>query len=680
MPNNNQDLILMDLITYLHDQFLYEAKQSPLLLSDLANLEKYISESYSERSLIELIQNADDANSTKFYISIINDDTVLVANNGDCFTEEDIMALCRSGSSTKKRKSNTIGYRGIGFKSIVNYTNNVHIYSGNMKFSFSKELTKKDLPGINNVPLVRIPHVFAGDKYIDEINKVIEQGYTTIFIFETKLNSLVDEIDSFDESCLLFLRNLETFISKTNLTHEINAKRFRKNEMEKISISTSNTKNDWLILTDEIDGERVNVSFLLSNDVAQKLDGEKAVIHSFMPTKNTFCIPCKINGDFSTDPSRTKIVIDEESLNVINNISKLFSKIVLNTIKSNQDNFKLISVISSIAIDPLSQFKPKNINNEFIECFKNQIMKDLDKTNVLIQPNWLSEKSFLEIYENSNKVLITETVDEKIIGLKELLLILGFEEPDYNITMKKASENKYSEDTRVDLVVKSVDKTRFTVSEDDKESIDNAFIIESDDKIIKTKDIGNVKPSKSFISKIENKLNDTNDLKWFSKKFNIDYEPLKKKEESIKESYVEVNDKNNIVSFKKKSNLTKWRSIETNVIEILKGFDNIKSVEDVSLMNVGYDAKAITQNNQEQYYEIKSVNNLGDPIKITNNEYTHAHKYKDKYYLAIASQQDEYIELCIIHNPIETLNLTKRIVQVEWICDEYEGKYLKTFF
>ena len=45
-----------------------EAINSPLLLSDLANMEKYISESYQGRSLIELLQNADDALATKFLI------------------------------------------------------------------------------------------------------------------------------------------------------------------------------------------------------------------------------------------------------------------------------------------------------------------------------------------------------------------------------------------------------------------------------------------------------------------------------------------------------------------------------------------------------------------------------------------------------------------------------------
>lgn len=672
------------LITQLHNQFLYEAKQSPILLSDLGNLEKYISESYSERSLIELIQNADDANATKFYISIISDNAVLVANNGDYFSEEDVIALCRSGSSTKKRKSNTIGYRGIGFKSVVNYTNNVHVYSGEMKFTFSKDLTKKDLPEVDNVPLVRIPHKFAGEKYINQIQEVINQGYTTVFIFETKLNSLIDEIDSFDETCLLFLRNLELFTSKTTHINKIYAKRIKKNSIEQISIVNKNTATDWIILTDTQNDERINLAFLLKNNVAQKLNREQAVIHSFMPTKNKFCIPCKVNGDFSTDPSRTKIVIDNESIVVMNNIANFFSKIISNIVKNNKDPRKLISVISSIFIDPLSQFKAKDINEQFINQLKLKIKHDLNSNNILIQPDWLSENSFLEIYGNSGKTLITDTMDENIFGIKKLLSILGFPEPEYSSAMKKASKHKYSEDTRVDLTVKSVEKTRFTVSHEDKESINNAYIIESNNNVEKTKDMNNTKPSKQFITKVEKKLNDKNDLKWFTKKFQIDYEPPKKEIEEIEKpnnkSNINVDDSDAIVSFKKKTKLTKWRNVEKNVMEILKDFNHIKSVEDVSYMNIGYDAKAITKTGEEQYYEIKSVRTLGDPIKITNNEYTHAHKYKNKYYLAIASQQEDYIELCIIANPIETLNLTKRIVQVEWICNEYEGKYSKTFF
>ena len=42
---------------------------------------------------------------------------------------------------------------------------------------------------------------------------------------------------------------------------------------------------------------------------------------------------------------------------------------------------------------------------------------------------------------------------------------------------------------------------------------------------------------------------------------------------------------------------------------------------------------------------IKSISDLGELISITNNEYSTAAKYKNDYYLAIASQSDSYINL-----------------------------------
>lgn len=113
----------MEIVEKIHDIFLEEAKKSPILMSDLASMERYISESYTGRSLIELLQNADDACASKLIIKEIRKQVYLVANNGRTFDERDLEALCRSGASTKHRKNNTIGYRGIGFKSVVNYSN-----------------------------------------------------------------------------------------------------------------------------------------------------------------------------------------------------------------------------------------------------------------------------------------------------------------------------------------------------------------------------------------------------------------------------------------------------------------------------------------------------------------------------------------------------------------------------
>lgn len=50
----------------IYNQLVNEAKSSPMMLSDIAGLEAYISESYTNRSFIELLQNADDAKADSF--------------------------------------------------------------------------------------------------------------------------------------------------------------------------------------------------------------------------------------------------------------------------------------------------------------------------------------------------------------------------------------------------------------------------------------------------------------------------------------------------------------------------------------------------------------------------------------------------------------------------------------
>lgn len=172
------------MITPIYIELLNEAKQSPSLLSDLAGLETYISESYSNRSFIELLQNADDAQSDAFVVKMVND-LLVVANNGRKFNSTDIRSLCRSASSSKIR-GKAIGYRGIGFKSVVSIANEVHLISGEYEITFSKDLTKELIPNAANVPLVRIPHPIRKDVF-NRVKKDVEilkeKGYNTFFIF-----------------------------------------------------------------------------------------------------------------------------------------------------------------------------------------------------------------------------------------------------------------------------------------------------------------------------------------------------------------------------------------------------------------------------------------------------------------------------------------------------------------
>ena len=107
--------MIKDTIIRINTTFIAEAKNSPKMLADMAAMEKYMSESYSGRIIVELLQNADDAHSSRVFITE-NDGNVIFANNGRPFDNEDVMAISRSGAS-KKNRGETIGYRGIGFKS-----------------------------------------------------------------------------------------------------------------------------------------------------------------------------------------------------------------------------------------------------------------------------------------------------------------------------------------------------------------------------------------------------------------------------------------------------------------------------------------------------------------------------------------------------------------------------------
>ena len=125
-------------IVEISERFLSEAKNSLSLVEDMAAMERYMAESYSGRIFIELIQNADDCQSTRINLSQIGDDLYFV-NNGKAFCTEDILSISRSGSSMKKR-GESIGYRGVGFKSTTALSSDIYIHSGGSTFSFSKNI------------------------------------------------------------------------------------------------------------------------------------------------------------------------------------------------------------------------------------------------------------------------------------------------------------------------------------------------------------------------------------------------------------------------------------------------------------------------------------------------------------------------------------------------------------
>ena len=176
----------------------------------MAKVELYIAQSYRSRAFIELLQNADDAGARRFLIRQVGD-VLIVANDGRTFSNEDVIALCRSGASNKQRGRGTIGYRGIGFKSVAGVAREIDVISGGSSFRFSKEITQKLLKIESDVPLIRIPHPVNADKLRSAAlaESLLSEGMNTVFVlFGLNERMVADEAANLDEIAMLFLNNV----------------------------------------------------------------------------------------------------------------------------------------------------------------------------------------------------------------------------------------------------------------------------------------------------------------------------------------------------------------------------------------------------------------------------------------------------------------------------------------
>lgn len=670
----------MEIVEKLHNSFLEEAKRSPILLSDLANMEKYISESYTGRSLIELLQNADDAGASKFEIVEISSKVYGVANNGREFCENDLVSLCRSGTSTKKRKTNTIGYRGIGFKSVVNYAKAVHLYSGHIATTFSRQLTKNLLPEANTVPLIRIPHKFCGNAYDNSINDLLRDRYSTVFVFETESDCLLDEISMFDTSCMLFLRNIREIhftLSTKKITYMV--KYTNLNSLcDEIEFLGTQNNDRWIVCSDELKSD-VKLAFKYDGNRVIPASPQESVIHSFMPTNDKLNVPIKINGDFSTDTSRTKVIYDTETENAIEGCVDLTNNILKNILAENYDRYGFINILAQASLDPLRAIKGNTISDIYIEKLikksKEQLKKYAeDVKEIYYQPQGITNVDFEQICRINNVYGIGNDIDANIRGILQFVKMIGIRILPLEMMLDAMKDCILSKESRIEVMYELIDRSRFGLDKALLTKFNNANVItfNTDVKKVINCDKNDIIED-SFNAAVIEKVGSVVYVEQFYKVLGLKNIRQQGYNKEISPSVISCN----VGSIGTKSVVKKWRTVEQNLGEILRSLDGVVNVIDVAAQNVGYDIETIMTDGTHRYYEVKSVDNMGNAFTMTNNEFSAAVQYKDKYYLAIVQQDESRIEVCFICDPISTLNMTKRVTKWEWYCSSYTGEFLE---
>ena len=678
----------MHIIDKIRNLFLQEALSSPLLFNDLASMEKYISESYTGRSLIELLQNADDADAKRFLVKELDANSYIAANDGRLFTEDDILSLCRSGASTKKRKGSTIGFRGIGFKSVVNYAETVHLVSGSIKTTFSRTLTKKLVSNAHDVPMIRIPHEFAGNKYSSIIQEYQNDGYNTFFVFEVSNQSLADEIKEFDRTTMLFLKTVAYIDLQVSQrwTYSI-ARKVLDNDFIEVQSIGNNKEMKWLVTKPRQENEKSSVAFKYNGEKIIDAEHKEAVIHSFMPTNNAISMPIKVNGDYSTDPSRTKIVIDEDTKHAADLCSSIIAKLIKNVISRGEDKYGIVNVIKKAQVDPLSQIRGEGINDILINKLREKLLVIISEIygndkEIYLQPLGITDDDFDAIICYLGVIGISYKNKEQIPGIVELMKAFGYKELPMEKCLEAMKEIECTEKTRETIMVDVINKSRIGIIPGLKDKILSAKLISFNSGVVPIKGITeDAIVSSVFEGAITEALTTISDYTSFAKSVGLKPDQLAMNQGDLLPPVhiipnAQIGTKTQ--SFSKNHVIQKWRSVEKNVAAVLELMDDVQSVSDVSSQNMGYDLEAVLIDGGRRYYEVKSVNSLGEAFSFSNNEYTTAMQHRKSYYLAITCQNDKEITICFVADPVASLNLTKRVTRWEWVCSSYEGEVVVT--
>ncbi|GAF87746.1 unnamed protein product, partial [marine sediment metagenome] len=173
----------------------------------VCNLQKVVSgdiwESHT-RYVYELLQNAEDEGATKFQI-YISEKRAKIIHDGNSFTPNDVRNLCYAASN--KDPNESIGYLGVGFRSVFTVTDAPEIYSGNYSFRFDKEECMKEFEESS----LYYFYPFRIDQPTEKIDR-----RKTIFILSFKaeggFTETIEQLEKLGEHSLLFLRNIRSII------------------------------------------------------------------------------------------------------------------------------------------------------------------------------------------------------------------------------------------------------------------------------------------------------------------------------------------------------------------------------------------------------------------------------------------------------------------------------------
>ena len=241
-------------------------------------------------------------------------------------------------------------------------------------------------------------------------------------------------------------------------------------------------------------------------------------------------VPIKIHGDFSTDPSRTKIIIDSESMSAIDGCAEIIVNEVIGLLVDRKpDEYGMLTVLSDIKKDVLASLRGKSPGDVFIErlqCLLRSSISELvdtsDEPGLLLQPDWISQEDFDRICAQTSCFGINVDWERQCPNIRSFLSSMGFPTLTVEESVRNAHNIELSRQSRSRIFAELIKKFRFGLDSGIKKEIAEAKLVDFQSG---TKRLVECNPddklSDDFRKLVLDHLPDEKDLVWFLRRFGL---------------------------------------------------------------------------------------------------------------------------------------------------------------
>ncbi len=331
-----------DVSTGLRDQILKA-------LDERGGAQEMVRQQSSGRYPFELLQNANDASAERGggrVVFAITDHALVVADEGVGFGPDQIRAICGLGRSSKDpRKS--IGYKGLGFKSVGEISDHPQIISTGVAFGFDDVRTRQaveDLAGRldpgQRLPVYAFPFPLDSTDLGPETELVADlqqRGFTTIlrlpFRGGVDKATVAQQVrDTITPRLLLFLDATES-LEVIGIDSDFSAESVRAASGDCIEtlLEVGDRTEHWLVYQRALDNldrtlvDPLGDAWRLVDQVhvaaAVPLDNEgrpahttPEPLHVYFPTEESTGLSLVLQGDFALELDRRHVARTPETL------------------------------------------------------------------------------------------------------------------------------------------------------------------------------------------------------------------------------------------------------------------------------------------------------------------------------------------------------------------------------